>query len=333
LTKNENTSTADHITSSFTEVDNSLIGSLRDSFKSFLTWPMPRSVRQKAIDAKLKRKELTEIALRARSGSTALVAVVDNEYITFGSVGDCRAGQTPHFLPVILRFNSSGKFIFNSLTCVLVLGHSAQEGGEMEVKVLTVDQNGDNETERERMLKEHPSSESQTLFAGGRLFGHTSVTRCELPNTLSLSCLLFVTKFQIAFGDVFFKEPNTAYAEYVFGSAELTSPGHLPFSESMARFYPLIKTPPYLTAMPEITRHRRSSSDRFLIIASDGVWGVKDLTDEWAVKTIREGVEKGVNAAEYMVGEVKKFHPGDDVTIMVIVFSANEKGEVSDDRT
>lgn len=31
-------------------------------------------------------------------------------------------------------------------------------------------------------------------------------------------------------------------------------------------------TPPYLTAKPEITRHKLTSGDKFLIIATDGLW-------------------------------------------------------------
>jgi serine/threonine protein phosphatase PrpC len=119
-----------------------------------------------------------------------------------------------------------------------------------------------------------------------------------------------------AFGDIFFKESNTDYAEYVFTWSAITK-------ESMARFYPLIKTPPYLTAMPDIKRHQRSRNDRFLIIASDGVWGLKGLTDEWAVQKVQEGIDRSFNPAEYMMGEVMKFRPGDDVTIMVVVFSKN----------
>jgi serine/threonine protein phosphatase PrpC len=97
----------------------------------------------------------------------------------------------------------------------------------------------------------------------------------------------------------------------------------------MARFFPLLKTQPYLIALSDITQHRRSSNDRFLIIASDGVWGLKEATNEWAVRTVQEGIEKGANPSEYMMNEVKKFHPGDDVTIVVIVFSAKEENETS----
>jgi serine/threonine protein phosphatase PrpC len=94
LTKNEHIPVAERITSSFVEVDYSITKGLRDSFKPFLTWSMPRSMRQKVIDTKLQYGDIKEIALRARSGTTALVAVIEEDYITLASVGDCRAGET-----------------------------------------------------------------------------------------------------------------------------------------------------------------------------------------------------------------------------------------------
>jgi serine/threonine protein phosphatase PrpC len=177
-----------------------------------------------------------------------------------------------------------------------------------------------------------------TLLQRRKLYSPEAVYSDTLPS-LGVSWLILsavrglphVTKSKTAFGDVFYKEPNTAYAEYVFGSAELTSDGRLPFNENMARFYPLIRTPPYLTAMPVITLHQRSSNDRLLIIASDGVWGIKSVTDEWAVKIVLEGIGKGVDPSEYLMEEVKKFHPGDDVTIMVIVFPTKQHNDVSDE--
>jgi serine/threonine protein phosphatase PrpC len=113
---------------------------------------------------------------------------------------------------------------------------------------------------------------------------------------------------------MFFKEPNTDYAEFVYRWSDITKMG-------MSRFYPLIKTPPYLAAKPEIRRHQRTKDDRFLVMASDGLWGLKGVTDKWAVQKARHAVEKGLNPAEYMMAEVLKFRPGDDVTIVVIVFS------------
>jgi hypothetical protein len=63
-----------------------------------------------------------------------------------------------------------------------VLGFRASPGSEIKAEALTVDQNGDDEKERIRILRNHPSSEANTLFAGGRLFGHTAVTRCRLTD-------------------------------------------------------------------------------------------------------------------------------------------------------
>ena len=33
-----------------------------------------------------------------------------------------------------------------------------------------------------------------------------------------------------------------------------------------------MQTPPYLTAMPEISYHRLTARDKFMVIGSDGLW-------------------------------------------------------------
>jgi serine/threonine protein phosphatase PrpC len=127
---------------------------------------------------------------------------------------------------------------------------------------------------------------------------------------------------------MFFKEPNTGYAEYVFRWSDITK-------MTMERFYPLIKTPPYLTAMPEITQRRRMRHDCFLVMASDGLWGLKPMTNKWVVEKTHEGINRGLNAAEYLMAEVLKFRPGDDVTIIVVVFSNDppKQAEIGQDKT
>lgn len=92
LSHDESKSTAEHLAACFSDIDKSLIESLRERFKLLLTIPMPGSVRQKLIDAKLQNDVPKEAALRARSGSTALIAVIEDDCITFANVGDCRAG-------------------------------------------------------------------------------------------------------------------------------------------------------------------------------------------------------------------------------------------------
>jgi serine/threonine protein phosphatase PrpC len=101
----------------------------------------------------------------------------------------------------------------------------------------------------------------------------------------------------------------------------------------VARFHPLIKTPPYLTAAPDISHHQKLPNDPFLIIASDGVWGLKDVIDKWVVITVQEGIEKGVDPAAYMIKEIRKFRPGDDVSIIVIVLFKKQENQALDKST
>ncbi|KAF2434360.1 protein serine/threonine phosphatase 2C [Tothia fuscella] len=272
LERNKNISVEECLKSSFIGVDDSILEDLHHTFRSYVTWPLPRSVRQKIIDRKLKESESArEIALRAKDGSTALVAIIEGEWIIVGNVGDCRA----------------------------VLGRSTSPTG-IEAVDLTIDQNGDKEGERERIFGEHPGEEANMLIVGGRLFGHMAVTR--------------------SFGDVFFKEPNKAYTEFVFGSPRITESGKLPYNETVSHFCSLMKTPPYLTAVPEVMRYKISTEDRFLVVASDGVWGVKGVTSEWAIGVVEKGLGIGVDGAEFMVEQVKKLGVGDDITVLVVNF-------------
>ena len=59
-----------------------------------------------------------------------------------------------------------------------------------------------------------------------------------------------------AFGDVLYKWRTDVQAQ-LFGKRHLE-----------------LTSPPYLTAEPEITRHRLTSDDAFLVIATDGLWSV-----------------------------------------------------------
>jgi hypothetical protein len=89
-----NTSVSAILSTTFKDVDKSIIGAVRKIFRSYLTWPMPRSERQKIIDSKFQQKDVREAVLRAQSGSTALVLVIEDELITVANVGDCRAGAS-----------------------------------------------------------------------------------------------------------------------------------------------------------------------------------------------------------------------------------------------
>ncbi|KAK7985054.1 hypothetical protein PG996_005706 [Apiospora saccharicola] len=133
---------------------------------------------------------------------------------------------------------------------------------DLEVIPLSMDQDGNNPAEYARVRHEH-AKDTNDPFTGGRLFGMMPLTR--------------------SFGDSFYKYQSTDIAQYVFGNAKLNKEGHLSYHEAMSPYYPLLETPPYLTATPEVISHRRSPEDVFMIMASDGVWAIKGMTNEWVV--------------------------------------------------
>ncbi|KAK8103961.1 uncharacterized protein PG998_010994 [Apiospora kogelbergensis] len=92
----------------------------------------------------------------------------------------------------------------------------------------------------------------------------------------------------------------------------------------MSPYYHLLESPPYLKATPEIISHRRSANDIFIIMASDGLWSIEGMTNEWVVDKTMEALSNVTveDPGQYLMEEVKKWETGDDVTIKVIVLSS-----------
>ncbi|CAD6186129.1 unnamed protein product [Caenorhabditis auriculariae] len=93
----------------------------------------------------------------------------------------------------------------------------------------------ENADEVHRIRNQHPVSESQTILKNERLLGELSPLR--------------------AFGDVRFKWPLDLQQVVL-----------------KARPPPNLWTPPYLTASPEVFYHKLTENDRFLVLATDGLW-------------------------------------------------------------
>ncbi|KAI0355181.1 protein serine/threonine phosphatase 2C [Trametes cingulata] len=123
------------------------------------------------------------------------------------------------------------------------LDESGKPTGSYSAHALTTDQTGWNPSERERLEAEHPGEEP---VRNGRVMG-MGVSR--------------------AFGDARYKWPRD-----VQDRLKRQYLGRTPL--------PNVKTPPYLTAEPEVTSVRVQPGD-FLIMASDGLW--ECLTNEEAV--------------------------------------------------
>ncbi|CAJ0954872.1 unnamed protein product, partial [Mesorhabditis belari] len=118
-----------------------------------------------------------------------------------------------------------------------VLGVSSANGG-VSARQLGLAHCWDNAEEVAGIRAMHPVSESQTIFQGGRLLGELFPLR--------------------AFGDVRYKWPRELQ-KVVLEPLGSPAPTHL-------------QTPPYLRALPDVLYHKLTVNDRFLVIATDGLW-------------------------------------------------------------
>jgi pyruvate dehydrogenase phosphatase len=100
----------------------------------------------------------------------------------------------------------------------------------------------ENDDEVQRIRHAHPISESSTILRGSRLLGELYPLR--------------------AFGDVRYKWTEDLQ-RVVLEPLGIQPPQNL-------------LTPPYLTAMPEVFYHKLTLNDKFLVIATDGLWEFLD---------------------------------------------------------
>ncbi|VUC21349.1 unnamed protein product [Clonostachys rosea] len=131
-----------------------------------------------------------------------------------------------------------------------VLGYRSATSDDFQMEQLSLDQTGLNKTEAEKIANEHPGEKELILDPkSGRLLG-MAVTR--------------------SFGDSRWKWPLE-----LLQTLRESHPGNVP--------RPNYKTPPYMTAEPEVTT-RVVSADDFVILASDGLWD--HISSEDAVKCV-----------------------------------------------
>ncbi|XP_063328829.1 pyruvate dehydrogenase [acetyl-transferring]-phosphatase 1, mitochondrial-like [Pelmatolapia mariae] len=127
-----------------------------------------------------------------------------------------------------------------------VLGVQEADGSWSAIN-LTNDHNAQNPEELQRILGEHPA-EQRTVVRHDRLLG-------------------LLLPFR-AFGDVRFK-----WSTEMLSRIYETRPDVLSVvSEAVRTMPPHYLTPPYLSAEPEITQHCVGPADKFLVLATDGLW-------------------------------------------------------------
>lgn len=132
-------------------------------------------------------------------------------------------------------------YVANTGDSGAVLG-SLNSDGKWIARRLSSEHNTDNITEINRILGEHPKQERDTIFRQERLLGQLLPTR--------------------AFGDFRYKWTAEVIQDFVVPHAGF-GPSSLP------QYY---FTPPYLTCKPEVTYHRLNPSDKFIVLATDGLW-------------------------------------------------------------
>ncbi|KAM7534369.1 hypothetical protein Aperf_G00000112712 [Anoplocephala perfoliata] len=121
-----------------------------------------------------------------------------------------------------------------------------------------------NSNELHRLMLEHPDNKAEDLIRnGGRLLGELAPTR--------------------AFGDVRYKWPADRLHKLVgyLGSQAGVSSASLAGLETLPSPY---SSPPYLIAKPEVSKFVLKPNDRYLVLATDGLWDT--LTPELAASLL-----------------------------------------------
>ncbi|KAI7831497.1 phosphatase 2C-like domain-containing protein [Gamsiella multidivaricata] len=149
------------------------------------------------------------------------------------------------------------------------------EGGHVWRAVpLSFDQTGRNPWEVKRLQGEHPGEES-TVVMRGRVLGGLEPTR--------------------AFGDARYKWSKEAQ-DRVFQ----LFPAYRQPSRNL-------KTPPYVTAKPVVRHHKIQPEDRFLVMATDGLWD--KLTSNEVVQLVGDMLDGRTGHAEMVLDreEIRKY--------------------------
>ncbi|KAJ2583816.1 [Pyruvate dehydrogenase [acetyl-transferring]]-phosphatase 1, mitochondrial [Coemansia sp. RSA 1836] len=144
-----------------------------------------------------------------------------------------------------------------------LLGVRLKNGAWKAVR-LSQDQTADNVNELARMAREHPGEDA--VIHRGRVLGGLMPTR--------------------AFGDCRYKWPLEAQQDLF---PVLLSRGH-----RYATTPPNYVTPPYVTARPVIVKHLLSDDDKFIVIASDGLYD--QLSDAEVVGSVSQWYEAHIGS-------------------------------------
>ncbi len=149
---------------------------------------------------------------------------------------------------------------------------NTSNGGLVAIR-LTHDHNAREPLEVFRLQMDHPD---ETL---------SQLVRCKNPHACYVKGRLQLTR---ALGDAYLK-----YGDYNAPPGEHKSRG---------RHVPSPYQPPYVSATPQVHHITLTKEDKFLVLASDGVWDF--LTDQQAVDLVVQAKERGEDPSHFIVSRV-----------------------------
>ncbi|CAF2842266.1 unnamed protein product [Rotaria sp. Silwood2] len=187
---------------------------------------------------------------------------MDTQHVDEDLLQICTAGSCA----CVALVKDDDLYIANCGDARAILGSIDDEGNQTVIH-LSQDHNIRNQGEVKRVLSEHPMNESNSLIRSDRLLGLLMPFR--------------------AFGDIRFKWPATYLREYL--------QPYYKKGDAIPQYY---LTPPYLTVRPEISKHKLTKKDKFLVLATDGVWDL--LSSERVVQLIFNH-QKGIQSFDRFV--------------------------------
>jgi pyruvate dehydrogenase phosphatase len=222
-------------------------------------------------DGRIRASLLSSFAQVEREIAQALKPAFDMGFGSVARVGACAT---------VAVVTEERLYVANAGDCRAVLGQSggSSEEGVMAVELTEV-HNACIPLEKERLQASHPTEPIEKLV------------RCRRKTSCYVKGFLQPTR---SLGDLFLKYPEfngsrPPYAEHSYIRSD----------KQRARRVRAPYDPPYVDPVPEVVVHSRDSArDKFLILASDGLWDEMEPGEAVAiVQQCREGVAAGVEGA------------------------------------
>ncbi|GCC35118.1 pyruvate dehydrogenase [acetyl-transferring]-phosphatase 1, mitochondrial [Chiloscyllium punctatum] len=239
-----------------------------------------RTYWQECIDLADEEKLDTSAALKHAfnrlDSDISLEAQIEasNPYTNYTALRVALSGSTA----CVAHIDGTDMHVANAGDSRAVLGVQNPDGS-WSALTLSTSHNAQNPEEVHRVRSEHPASEEKTVVRHDRLLGLLMPFR--------------------AFGDVKFKWSLELQKQVLESRPELLT------GDEFFRSYPANHhTPPYLTAEPEVTYHRLRPQDKFLVLATDGLWDImhrQNVVQIVGEHLTRLHIQQPISAAGYKV--------------------------------